>query len=232
MHWFWCACISIYWYEISQPKDYNVYPYRMCWIVFFIAGLANSLRWKLSECVRKRTPKRANTKYRIGVFAIAVTGRSLFIPSSTQPNEHRNNTHHTHTTCVWSKQRQPPFNRRHPNDPSDNRVDNASPFESPSAMFARLGQRANWTPLLCCAVFVCAIVSPVWGGCRDQQRLDCESVCVFNATTQRHMCTIRAAVILPNSTIVEASLQRVSVRKNHIVLKYTIVTVFRWAFWC
>lgn len=62
-------------------------------------------------------------------------------------------------------------------------------------------------------------VRPVLGGCRDQERVACETVCgAYDAATGRHgPCTIRAAVILPNDTRLEASLQRVSERVGAIL---------------
>lgn len=63
------------------------------------------------------------------------------------------------------------------------------------------------------------MVTPVLAGCRNQERVACETVCQYNATRGRHVCTIRAAVILPNDTRLEASLQRVSGSEKGRVVK-------------
>ena len=46
--------------------------------------------------------------------------------------------------------------------------------------------------------------------CRNQDRDECEKVCTWNATTSEYLCNLRAVVILPNNTNVEASLPKVS----------------------
>lgn len=76
------------------------------------------------------------------------------------------------------------------------------------------GYTVWWTTTLgvSSALMLCAawMVTPVLAGCRNQERVACETVCQYNETLGRHVCTIRAAVILPNDTKLEASLQRVS----------------------
>lgn len=53
-------------------------------------------------------------------------------------------------------------------------------------------------------------IVPVYGGCRDQERVECEQICIFNSTTNKHNCNLRAVVILPRNTTLEASLPKVS----------------------
>lgn len=47
------------------------------------------------------------------------------------------------------------------------------------------------------------------GGCREQEHDVCETVCKWNASIKENICYLRAAVILPSNTDVEASLPRV-----------------------
>lgn len=55
-------------------------------------------------------------------------------------------------------------------------------------------------------------LASVDAGCRNQEHHACETVCRLNRTTQQHECSLRAIVILPKTTKVEASLPRVSVK--------------------
>lgn len=47
-------------------------------------------------------------------------------------------------------------------------------------------------------------------GCRDQERDDCETVCMQSTINKEYNCTLRAVVILPKSTAFETSLPKVS----------------------
>lgn len=49
----------------------------------------------------------------------------------------------------------------------------------------------------------------VEGGCRDQERVQCESVCHWNSTSNQHDCNLRAVLILPSNLTYEASLTKV-----------------------
>lgn len=53
-------------------------------------------------------------------------------------------------------------------------------------------------------------IPSVAGGCREQEHDECETICKWNATLRQNECYLRAAVILPSNTNVEASLPRVS----------------------
>ncbi len=53
------------------------------------------------------------------------------------------------------------------------------------------------------------LVSFVYGGCRDQERVECETVCQWNATSNQHNCNLRAVLILPSNLSYEASLTKV-----------------------
>ena len=52
-------------------------------------------------------------------------------------------------------------------------------------------------------------ISMVISGCREQERNECESICRNNADNETY-CELRAALILPNSPLIEASMPRVS----------------------
>lgn len=52
-------------------------------------------------------------------------------------------------------------------------------------------------------------LSFVKGGCRDQERVECESVCHWNASSNQHVCNLRAVLILPSNLTYEASLTKV-----------------------
>lgn len=69
----------------------------------------------------------------------------------------------------------------------------------------------KWLQLLYLLVLLVIKSSLVSGGCRDQERDQCETVCIMNATTNQYNCNLRAVVILPNNTQFESSLPKVSV---------------------
>lgn len=53
-------------------------------------------------------------------------------------------------------------------------------------------------------------ISAVISGCREQERNECESICRKNAKNETY-CELRAALILPNSPKIEASMPRVRI---------------------
>lgn len=58
------------------------------------------------------------------------------------------------------------------------------------------------------------LLSFVYGGCRDQERVECETVCHWNASSGQHNCNLRAVLILPSNLSYEASLIKVSFLSN------------------
>lgn len=56
----------------------------------------------------------------------------------------------------------------------------------------------------------CFQIKWISAGCRPQVSNKCEAICQRNSTLKTDVCTLRAIVILPNMTRVEASLPRVS----------------------
>lgn len=68
----------------------------------------------------------------------------------------------------------------------------------------------KWLQLLYLLVLLALKCSLVSSGCRDQERDQCETVCIMNATTNQYNCNLRAVVILPNNTQFESSLPKVS----------------------
>lgn len=67
-----------------------------------------------------------------------------------------------------------------------------------------------FTPTIIILLHLCCIPL-VAGGCREQEHDVCETVCKWNATIKQNTCYLRAAVILPSNTNVEASLPRVNI---------------------
>lgn len=59
------------------------------------------------------------------------------------------------------------------------------------------------------AVFLMAEFDFILGGCRNQEKNECESLCRKNGDSETK-CEVRIAIILPNLTELEASLVRVS----------------------
>ena len=66
-------------------------------------------------------------------------------------------------------------------------------------------------------------ISTVIGGCREQERNECEAICRKNANNETY-CELRAALILPNSSKIEASMPRV--RLCILTIKFTIYVWF------
>lgn len=64
--------------------------------------------------------------------------------------------------------------------------------------------------LIFLVLFSVNLVSLVYGGCRDQERVECETVCHWNASSGQHNCNLRAVLILPSNLSYEASLTKVS----------------------
>ncbi|KAJ6636160.1 hypothetical protein Bhyg_14747, partial [Pseudolycoriella hygida] len=58
-------------------------------------------------------------------------------------------------------------------------------------------------------IFFVDFLSTVCGGCRDQERVECETVCQWNVATNQHDCNLRAVLILPSNLSYEASLTKV-----------------------
>lgn len=57
-------------------------------------------------------------------------------------------------------------------------------------------------------IIIMFCISAVIGGCRQQERNECEAICRKNAANETY-CELRAALILPNSPKIEASMPRV-----------------------
>lgn len=59
------------------------------------------------------------------------------------------------------------------------------------------------------ALLAIDLLSFVRGGCRNQERVECETVCHWNASANQHDCNLRAVLILPSNLTYEASLRKV-----------------------
>lgn len=64
----------------------------------------------------------------------------------------------------------------------------------------------QWLKLLIRMLCISGVIS----GCREQERNECESICRKNANNETY-CELRAALILPNSPKIEASMPRVRI---------------------